>query len=152
MPIRELAITNPSRKREGCKHSHDDNLQHYFENFTQSALTDELVQRLSSKFDCDIFEDNDGHSYLHVFRPYLSQAEGLLYRINISEYPTPFVIWKEDIPDDLIETLLALGIVVTKRIMTEVVRRLYESVDSNYFHTNGLYNKTPWKFGKSTKK
>lgn len=139
-----MAIAKPSRKREVCKHGHNGSLHHYFENFTQSALTDELVLRLSSKFDCDIFEDNDGHPYLHILRPYLNQAEGLLYRLNACEYPPRFVIWKRDIPDDLIEALQELGIVVTKRIMTEVVRRLYESVDSNYFHTNGLYDKTPW--------
>lgn len=143
--------TQSSSNRKVCKTGHNRSHHHPYSKFTISRLTDELTLILSSKNDCDIFEYKYGQQYLYIFRPYQNQAEGLLYRINVGEYPPEFVIWEEDIPEELIRTLRKLGLVTMKMIVTEAVRRLYESVDSDYFHTNGLYNKIRWRFGKSAK-
>lgn len=118
-----------------------------YDNYTIAALTDELVLRFSEKCDCDLYDDENGNRCLYIFRPYLNQAECLLLRIKFYEHPSEFVIWKEDIPEKLTKALQDLGKVKMNKIITEVVRRLYESVDSDYFHTNGIYGKTPWRFG-----
>jgi hypothetical protein len=118
-----------------------------YDNYTIAALTDELVLRLSEKCDCDQYDDDNGNRCLYIFRPYLNQAEGLLYLIRFYEHPPKFIIWKKDIPEKMAKALQDLGKVKMKKIITEVVRRLYESVDSDYFHTSGIYGKTLWTFG-----
>jgi hypothetical protein len=119
-----------------------------YSQYTLAALTDELTRQLSSKNDCELYEDEDGTLSMYIFRPYLNQAEGLIYRINVYERPPEFVIWEEDIPENLQKALQDIGKFATKKVITEVVRRLYESVDYDYFHTNGLYSKTPWVISK----
>jgi hypothetical protein len=145
-----MKIAMPQEKKEISKHGHNDSFQRYFDNYTQSALADKLTFTLSSKFDYDVLiHEEDGSTSLHIYRPYLNQAEGLIYRINTYERPPEFVIWNQDIPDGLVKALQELGTVPMKRIITEAVRRLYESVDPDYFHTNGIYGKTFWRISKS---
>lgn len=147
--IREMANTEPSRKKDLRRNSHDGRLLPYSDDFTASALADKLTFTLFSKVDCDVVIDEaDGSTSLHISRPYLNQAEGLIYRINTYERPPEFVIWKHDIPDGLVKALQELGVVSVKRTLTEVVRRLYESADPDYFHTNGIYGKTLWRIAK----
>lgn len=119
-----------------------------YSNYTLGALMDELTLLLSSKNDYDLYEDENGNVSLYVFRPYLNQAEGLIYHINVCEHPPEFVIWEEDIPKGLVTALKSIKKIETKRIITEVVRRLYESVDYDYFHSNGIYGRTPWRIAK----
>lgn len=143
-----MAIAKPSTKRRVGKPGYDGSLHHYYDNCTTAKLTDLLTQTLSSKCDCDSFEDENRQPYLSIFRPYLNQAEGLLNRINTYEYPPEFVIWEEDIPQSLRIALRDLGIFAMKQVVTEAVRRLFESVDLNYFHTNGIYQKVKWRIAK----
>ena len=98
--------------------------------FTKAALEDELLKSfLSSK--------KNG-------RFYYNQAEYYIRRINIY-YPLPiFVLHTEDIPDRLTSELQSLDCVVKDKIITNVVRRIYESVDHEYFHTSGIYGKIQW--------
>jgi hypothetical protein len=120
-------------------------------NCTPSKLEDELVLLLSSKNDAQVVEDDeiDGQIQICFHHPYLNQAEGLIYKINIY-YPLPeFVIWTEDIPEGLVRALKSLGKVMMKHVITDAIRRIYESVDPEYFHTNGIYGKVRWRFGKS---
>lgn len=83
--------------------------------------------------------------YLSIFRPYLDQAQRLIHRINVYDPPPAFEINVKDLPPPLQEALRELGSFVMNQVMTEVVRRLYESVDHNYFHTNGLYGRVRWR-------
>ncbi len=76
----------------------------------------------------------------------LSLAEGLVYKVNVSDPIPPFVIWEEDMPLGLVMALEQLGEVSMNRAITNVVRRIYESVDPEYFHTNGIYGKIRWRF------
>jgi hypothetical protein len=120
---------------------------HYCD-YTVAALEDELVRVLCSKNSADIVELEDGGIQIYLHRMYIDQAEGLIYRINACERPPEFVIWEKDIPEGLAMALEELGKVGMKRVITGAVRRLYESVDPEYFHTNGLYCKTPWRIGR----
>ncbi len=124
----------------------DDTNSSPYDNFTPAALADELFLKLSSKHECYNFEDNNGKPYLSIFRPYLSQAKCLIRRINVYDPPPEFEIKEKDIPAPLAEAILALGLLVMKQVITEVVCRLYESVDPDYFHINGIYGKVRWRF------
>jgi len=143
-----VATARPSAKRRVGKPGFDGSLHNYCANFTNSALTDELTRILSEKLDCDIYEDGNRQCYLSIFRPYVNQAEGLLYKINLYEDFPEFVIWQKDIPDSLARVLLDLDYFTMNKIITEAVRRLFESVDLDYLHTNSIYRKVKWRFGK----
>ena len=45
---------------------------------------------------------------------------------------------QEDIPIGLAEALQGLGEDAKKRAITNAVRRIYESINPEYFHTNGI--------------
>ena len=108
----------------------------------------ELTRILSEKLDCIVYEDSNRQCYLSLFRPYINQAEGLLYRINVYEHPPEFVIWEEDIPQTLCKALHDLDIFARNQVITEAIRRLHESVDHEYFHVNGLHGKVRWRIAK----
>lgn len=108
---------------------------------SSAALEDKLVQTISSS---SIFELNE--NVIHIKWHYLDQAEALLYRINICDPIPEFVIFSKDLPEELIQELTSLNKPAMKKIITNVVRRIYESVDPDYFHTNGIYGKVRWRF------
>jgi hypothetical protein len=58
-------------------------LERLYYHFTPAALEDELLFILSSKTECDVVLDENGEWFIHPFYPYLNQAEGLLYKVNI---------------------------------------------------------------------
>ena len=126
-------------------------IERLYYNYTPAALEDKLVELFSSKNVSDVLLDEDENWYIHVFHPYLNQAEGLIYSINLSDPLPKFVIWSEDIPLGLAEALKQLGKVKMKRVITNAVRRIYESVDPEYYHTNGIHGKVKWRFGGSRK-
>lgn len=119
-----------------------------YHHYTPAALEDEVVKVLSSKCTADVVEEEDGRIWISIHWMYSEQAEGLIYRINVYRPPPKFVIWEEDIPERLVKALEELGKVRMKRVITGAVRRLYESIDPDYFHKNGLYGKTPWIIGR----
>ncbi|MGH9979359.1 MAG: hypothetical protein ACRD8Z_26520 [Nitrososphaeraceae archaeon] len=49
-------------------------------------------------------------------------------------------------PDGLAKELQTLDDKTKDELITNVVRRIYESVDSEYFHTNGIWGKVQWRF------
>ena len=106
----------------------------YF-HFTMAALEDELVRLLSS----------NGTA---TFHPYLQQAEEHLYKINASQPVPKFTIFFEDVPEGLSRELQSLGKSEMNKVITNAVRRLYESVDPEYYHTNGIYGKVKWETAK----
>jgi hypothetical protein len=117
-------------------------------NHTPAALEDELTFLLSSKTECDVILDEDGHWHIHVFHPYQNQAEGLIYKINVHDPLPEFDIHNEDIPLGLAQQIQSLGNVTMNRIITNAVRRIYESVNPEYFHTNGISGKVKWRFNR----
>ena len=113
--------------------------------YTPAAIEDELLFTLSSKDEYEFYEDKYGNRQKHSFHPYLNQAEGLIYKINVYDPLPEFVIWQNDIPFALAEALQDLGKVMMKRVITNVVRRIYESVNPEYYHKNGIHGKIKWR-------
>jgi hypothetical protein len=102
---------------------------HYY-NYTTAAIEDELLK----SFLCS--EKNQ--------RFYYAQAEYFIRRINIYNPLPIFVLHTEDIPDELANELQSLGKVTRDRTITNVVRRIYQSVDPDYFAINGIYGMVKW--------
>jgi hypothetical protein len=109
-------------------------------------LTDERTYRLSSFNACYIEENDDGNMCIRLYHLYLEQAEHTLYWMNVCDPIPEFAIFTGDIPSWLMDALAGLNKVAMKRIITNTVRRIYESVDPEFFHTNGIYGKIRWRF------
>ena len=123
-------------------------VERLFGHFTVAALEDEVVRILSSKCTAEVVEQEDGSQWIYIFHPYMQQAEHLLYKINLYQPLPKFVIFPEDIPEGLARELERLGKVEIKKVITNAVRILYESVDPDYYHTNGIYGKVKWEVAK----
>jgi hypothetical protein len=80
-------------------------VERLYDNYTPAALEDELTFLLASKNECNIILNEEGWLHIHVFHPYLIQAEGLLYKINIYRPLPKFVIWVNDVPLGLANAL-----------------------------------------------
>jgi hypothetical protein len=126
-------------------------IERLYYNYTPAALEDELVYVLSSKNDAEVIEDKDGQIHICIYHPYVNQAEGWIYKINVYDQPPKFVIFTEDIPAGLAQELKGLGKVMMNKVITNAIRRIYESIDPEYFHTNGIYGKVRWEFDKPRK-
>ena len=74
-------------------------------------------------------------------RFYYAQAEYYIRRINVYRPRPIFVLHTEDVPEALAWEIKSLGKTTEDRIITNVVRRIYESVDPDYFAVNGIYSK-----------
>ena len=74
-----------------------------------------------------------------------SYTEGNCFLLN------EFIIFTEDIPEALAKELESLGNVKMKRVIINAVLSIYDSVDSEYSHTNGIYGKIKWRFAPSKK-
>jgi hypothetical protein len=110
---------------------------YFYELCTFAALEDELLKSfLTSKKNK---------------RFYYAQAEFFLRRINVCQSLPIFVLHTEDIPLGLVEELQNLGEVTRNRIITNVVRRIYQAVDPDYFAINGIWAKVKWHFLEDTK-
>lgn len=121
--------------------------EHLYYWYTEAALKDQLVDLLLGKNECEILLDEVKREHILVFHPYINQAEGLLYKINIYDPLPEFVIWESDIPMGLAIELERLGKVAMKRVITEAVRTIYETVDPEYYHKNGIHGNVKWRFG-----
>jgi hypothetical protein len=114
---------------------------------TVAALENELTYLLSSKNEAEVIEDENGNQHILVYHQYINQAEGWIYKINSYDPLPEFVIWKNDIPFGLKHALKRLGEIAMERVITNALRRLYESVDPTYYHRNGINGKVKWRFG-----
>jgi hypothetical protein len=121
--------------------------EHLYYWYTEAALKDEIVDELLGKNECIILKDEIQRDHILVFHPYLNQAEGLLHQINIKDPLPEFVIWESDIPMGLAVELERLGKVAMKRVITNAVREIYETVDPGYYRKNGIHGKVKWRFG-----
>lgn len=120
---------------------------HLFHNYTESALKDEVVDELLGRNDCEIIIDEVGREYILVFHPYVNQAEGVLYTINLKDPVPEFVIWISHHPVDLAVALDRLGTVAMKQVITEAVRTIYETIDPQYYRKNAIHGKVKWRLG-----
>jgi hypothetical protein len=118
----------------------------YYNNCTLARLTDELTLRLSSYCDCTIFHDTENREYLLVHRPYQDRADRIVHRVHVYEKTPIFVINEKHLPQALIYELKKLGPHDMDIVITEAVRRIYESADFDYFHKNGVNSKIVWGF------
>jgi hypothetical protein len=121
-------------------HSQAGNANNRREILSMAAIEDKLVLTISSH---NTFEIDEG--VLHIRWNYLDQATALIYRINLYDPLPEFVIFTEDIPEQLIQELSNLRKITMKRVITNAIRRIYESVDPEYFHVNGIYGKVKWR-------
>ena len=119
-----------------------------YDKYTESALEDEFTFLLLSYNECVIELDEVRQEHIVVYHLYINQADGLLYKINIYDPVPEFVIWTSHIPYDLALALQRLGKVTMNQVITNAVRRIYETVDPEYYFKNGIYGKVKWRFGK----
>jgi hypothetical protein len=115
--------------------------------YTEAALEDALLFHLSSFNSIHLEQDIEGNEYIRPYWQYQEQAEVNLYRCNVHDQPPEFVIFENDLPAWLINELAdELDKKTRHRIITNAVRRLYESMDSEYYHVNGIASKVRWRF------
>jgi hypothetical protein len=122
-------------------------VQRTFDNYTAAALENELTFVLLSNNECEVLDGGIGLDQILIYHPYINQGEGKLYRINIEDPLPEFIIWESDIPLDLALALQRLGKIMMNRVITNAVRRIYETIDPEYYHKNGIYGKVKWRFG-----
>jgi hypothetical protein len=106
-----------------------------------AAIEDRLVSTISSHNAFEIDEEG-----IHIKWDYLDQAKALIYRINVYDTLPEFVIFTEHVPEKLGQKLDGLSKVMKYKVITNAVQRIYESVDPEYFHANGIYGKIRWRF------
>jgi len=119
--------------------------------WTISKIEEELVFHLSSYCDTEIKEDasriNNNIKEIVIKHPYQEQAKSILYKINLANRPLVFNIYNNTFSPKLKEELNHLyktNKEVFNEIVTNSVKRLYESIDYQYFHMNGIGGKIVW--------
>jgi hypothetical protein len=126
-----------------------ENLKDKYKNpWTLSKIEEELVLHLSSYIDSEKASDEDENEIIIILHPYQITAQHYLYRINISD-PLPFF----EIHDSLLYPKLRQELFDLKgnnpnefnKVITNAVRRLYESINYDYFHTSGISGKICWR-------
>jgi hypothetical protein len=120
-------------------------LEGEYSHYTVAALEDELVKAISSHNVCYLEKDENGNDCIRIKWDYIDQAQALLYKINLYDPLPEYVIFAEDISNKLAKALKSLGKIMMKKVITNAVRRIYESVDPEYFHTNCVYGKIKWR-------
>ena len=131
------------------------NKENYFNlPWSLSKIEDELVLNLSSYYDAEIKEENDSNINIDsnikeiiIKHPYQEQAKGILYKINLANRPLVFNIYNNTLSPKLKDELNYLYKTdkrVFNEIVTNSVKRLYESIDYQYFHMNGVGGKIAW--------
>lgn len=145
--------------KESAKPIHQDQDREYHRtvDYTLAALSERLTFVLCSKFEVDCVEEeivcigtktidySDSIKSLHLFHPYLDQAGWMLYHINVFKPPPVFIIYDKDIPQDVRSKFEEIGEDAINDIITDVVRRILESIDFHYFNTNGIFGKVRWR-------
>ena len=121
-----------------------------------SKIEDKLVLHLSSYHDAEIKEKDyssinsncNNIKEIVIKHPYQEQAKRMLYKINLANRPLVFNIYSNTLSPKLKEELNHLyktNKEVFNEIVTNSVKRLYESIDYQYFHINGVGGKIAWK-------
>jgi hypothetical protein len=115
-----------------------------------SRIEEELLLHLSSYSDAEINKAKDNsynNNEIIVKYPYQEQAQDLLYKITLANTILVFKIHDKTLPPKLKQELGDIW----KRdkelfyeIVTNSLKRLYESIDHRYFHTSGVRGKIAW--------
>ena len=124
----------------------------YFElSWSISRIEEELVLHLSSYSDAEINEyknnSSNSNNEIIVKHPYQEQAHDLLYKINLANTILVFKIYDKTLPPKLVEELSDLwkrDKELFDEIVTNSLKRLYESIDHRYFHISGVRGKIAW--------
>jgi len=139
-------MTIDSNAKELNKSSQSDTDSNFTDNpyelFSISAIEDELTSRLSSTNE---FYVNEKTREIRITWKYLDRAKKLLYCINLYDPAPEFLISSSDIPQKLSDELNHLDEMTKLEVITNVIRRIYESIDPPYFHKNGIYGKIKWR-------
>jgi hypothetical protein len=119
-----------------------------------SKIEEELVLHLSSYSDAEI---KNSYSSINsncntieeivIKYPYQEQAKRILYKINLANRPLVFNIYNNTLSPKLKEELIHLrntNIEVFNEVVTNSIKRLYESINFQYFHINGIGGKIKW--------
>src|SRR5215203_1347223 len=120
-----------------------------------SKIEDELVLHLSSYYDAELKDESYGNveSYnnnikeIVIKHPYQEQAKDILFKINLANRPLVFNIYSNTLFPKLKEELHHLyktNKEIFNEIVTNSIKRLYESIDYQYFHMNGIGGKIVW--------
>ncbi|HSF51547.1 MAG TPA: hypothetical protein VLA74_12360, partial [Nitrososphaeraceae archaeon] len=94
-----------------------------------------------------IINSNNNNTEIIFKHPYQEQAKGILYKINLANRPLVFKIYSNTLSPKLKEELNHLyknNKKVFNEVVTNSVKRLYESIDFQYFHMNGIGGKIAW--------
>jgi len=149
-------IINNKDLRIGYSNSNDKSLSKKEENYFNlpwsiSKIEDELVLHLSSHYDAEIKEENNINinnnnkiKEIVFAHPYQEQAKSILHKINLANRPLIFKIYSNTLSPKLKQELNYLYKTdkeVFNVIVTNSIKRLYESVDYQYFHMNGIGGK-----------
>ncbi|MDR4512336.1 MAG: hypothetical protein MRJ93_11610 [Nitrososphaeraceae archaeon] len=131
------------------KHSLESHKDKYKQVWSLSKIEEELVLHLNSFAYSEKIDDTEnGNQIIRITHPYQLKAQYFLYRINIS-YPIPvFEIHESLLHPKLRQELIDLnkiGLYDFNKVITNAVKRLYESIDYEYFHTSGVAGKIYWR-------
>jgi hypothetical protein len=110
-----------------------------------SKIEDELLLHLSTYAEAEILNKNK----ILIRHPYQEEAEFILYRINLAKPIPVFIIFESLLPKRIRQELIDLkkfDINEFNRTVTNVLKRLYEAIDYEYFHISGISGKIYWRF------
>jgi hypothetical protein len=122
--------------------------------WSESKIEDELTLNLSCYADFIVYDYHDNFKKreidesLVIYYPYQEQARENLYKINLSNRPIIFEIYQCHLHPKLQKELFKIKQIDNnryERIVTNSVKRLYESENFEYFHTSGISGKIFWK-------
>jgi len=113
--------------------------------WTVSALKDQLTLELSSAADINV--DYKG-KHIEIDHKYFEYARKNLYLINLAQdvkYIPVFQIKKSDLSPELVYELEQLDDDKTlNEVVIGAIANLYESINFEYFHKNGIFGKIRW--------
>jgi hypothetical protein len=119
-------------------------LESAYDFWTLEKIVDELVYRLGS---INSYVINNVTKHISISHKYYDQAEWLIYRINVWRPIPEFIINKSDLTHRLKKEIADLRSTPTtlNEVMTEVVRRILEAVDSRYYRVSSIYGNVRWR-------
>jgi hypothetical protein len=124
------------------------------DDWSDSKIEDELMLNLSSYAESIVYRYYDNNEKreigesLVIYYPYQEQARENLYKINLCNRPVIFEIYQCHLHPKLQKELFKIKQIDNNRyekIVTNSVKRLYESENFEYFHTSGIRGKIFWK-------
>lgn len=145
-------INNMFINNNDLGYSNNNDKENYFRlPWTISKIEEELVFHLSSYCDTGIKEGvssiNNNVKEIVIKHPYQEQARSILYKINLANRPLVFNLYNNTLSPKLrkeLNHLYKTNKEAFNEIVTNAVKRLYESIDYQYFHINGIGGKIVW--------